>query len=148
MLYEDIKSTTIATMKAGGEDKAVKLNVLRMLKSAIDSESKDTKAEITDSLVEKVLVRELKKRQEAMDAYLKAGAQQQFAVEQAEAVVIKMFLPEQLDAAEVSAKIDEVITMIGPNIGLVMKEMKTFVGARFPGKDLADMVKNKIAQSK
>jgi uncharacterized protein YqeY len=152
MLYEQIKEDLIFAMKQPmkalvnieNDDRALRIGTLRMTKAAIDREAKDTGVEITDELVTKVLAREMKKRQESIEQYAKAGAVQLVAVETAEAAVLKPYLPQQMDKAKVEAMIDEVIKMHGKSIGPVMKEMKLRVGAAFPGKDLADLVKAKL----
>ncbi|MNL08237.1 Yqey-like protein [compost metagenome] len=150
MLYEQIKTQIIATMKTECDDRTLRLLVLRGLKSAIDAEAKvrfgmsESAATPPDDLVESVLVREIKKRQDSMQQYAKVGATELHDKELTETKIIAMFLPEQLGKQEVELKIDEVIESVGKNIGPVMKEMKAWAGARFPGKELADLVKAKL----
>lgn len=145
-LYEQIKAQIIETMKGQAEDKTIRLLVLRGLKSAIDLQAKEGMGEITDALVETVLVRELKKRNDSMEQYAQVGAIQLHNVEMTEALIISTFLPTQMTEEEVRSKLAEVVAQHGPNIGPVMKEMRAFCGARFPGKNLADLVKAAVAR--
>ncbi len=150
ILYEKIKKAIAETMRSKDDGRELRLSVLRGLKSSIDLEVKEqygpaTILTVGDEFVEKVLVRELKKRQDSMDQYAKVGATELHDKEAAEAKIIKGYLPEQLSVAEVEAKIDEVIAAVGKSIGPVMKEVKAWAGARFAGKELADLVKAKLA---
>lgn len=149
ILYEKIKKAITETMRSNDDGRTLRLNVLRGLKSSIDLEAKEAYGPadvltVGDELTEKVLVRELKKRQDSMEQYAKVGATELHDKEAAEAKIILGYLPQQLDVAEVEAKIDEVVASVGKNIGPVMKEMKAWAGARFPGKALADLVKAKL----
>lgn len=153
-LYERIKADMMATLKGAAEDRTTRLIVLRGIKSVVDLDAKEHGHGLqTDDLVEKVLVRELKKRADAEASYamaqnvesaspeIKAAAAESAAREQQEAQIIKEYLPTPMTREEVDAKLTEVITRLGPSIGPVMKEMRAFTGARFPGKELADLVK-------
>lgn len=154
MLYEQIKNQIVTTMKGQAEDRMLRLTLLRGLKAAIDLQVKEDYAAaagknastamvaaVGDGIVEKVLVRELKKRVEAEEAFRKAGALDAAAAEVAESAIIKQFLPQPMSVEEVQAKLVQVVETLGKNIGPVMKEMREFCGARFPGKDLSEMVK-------
>lgn len=151
MLYERIKADIVTTMLEGRHtDLKHKLMVLRSLKASIDTQVKDERgpsdAPPPDALVELCLSRELKKRQEAQLAYEKADAVDAAESERLEAEIIRAYLPKPLSVEEVRDQLIIVMASItNPSIGPVMKEMQEFCGARFPGKDLSDMVKAAVA---
>ncbi len=69
--------------------------------------------ELTDDDVVAVLTTEAKKRREAAEAFEDAGRTEMAAKERAEAEVLADYLPEQLDAEEISALVREAIEQTG-----------------------------------
>lgn len=54
---------------------------------------------LTEDEIEQVVRRELKKRQDAQETYAKAGRAELAASEEAASVVLRVYLPQQLDAS-------------------------------------------------
>ena len=71
-----------------------------MVISAAYNESKRARRDLTDDEVVQVLTREVKTRNESVEAYTNAGRADAAEREKAEIEVIRGYLPEQLDASE------------------------------------------------
>lgn len=119
------------------------LSVLRMLKSSLHNKSIETKAELDDAQVVKVLKTEAKKRGDAAEAYRAGGRPELAAQEDEELIVIQKYLPAQLDDAAVRALIDEVVAELGDGaqFGVVMKTVMAKAGSQADGKQVSALVK-------
>jgi uncharacterized protein YqeY len=97
-----------------------------------------------------VLSRELKRRDEAAEAFSAAGRTDSAEREIAEREVIAAFLPPQLDAAEVEAIVDEVLGgggFAGPSaMGQAMREVMARVKGRADGRAVSDLVRRRLVE--
>ena len=128
---EKIQADMRAAMKSGEKEK---LSTLRMLISALQYEevAKGKPLEEADFLT--ILQREVKKRNEAADAFRAGGREEDALKEEREAVILKAYMPQQMTEAEIRAAIEAVIAEKAisdkAQMGMLMKEMM----ARFKGK--------------
>ena len=122
-LKEQIRSATVVAMKAGEKDA---VGALRMLSAAITNREKDARRELTDDEVREVAAKEVKKRNESIEAFSAAGREELVAKERAELAVLSAYAPEQLSDAALDAIIDEVIAASGVTS---VKEMGKVMGA-------------------
>ena len=83
----------------------VAAGTLRMALAAITNAevAGDTAKELSDDETLKVVAKEAKKRNEAIEAYQGAGREDLAAKESAELVVLEAYLPAQLSDAEIAA---------------------------------------------
>ena len=121
---------------------------LRNLKAAILNEEVATgKREegLSDSEIEKVIAREVKKRGESAKLYRDNARPELAEPEEKEAEVLKAYLPEQLDEAELRKIIEQKIAELdasGPAaMGQVIGAVKAAVGNKADGATLAGLVK-------
>ena len=80
---------------------------------------------LTDAEMQQVVAREVKKRQDSIEAYGKAGRQDLVDAEGAELSVLQAYLPAQLSPDEARARVTEIILEVrggGPPLGA--KDMK------------------------
>lgn len=141
-LYDELKSQMKTAMKAGDKQR---LSVVRMLISAINYVGIDE--ELNDEVVLQVLQKEAKKRREAIEAYSKAGREEQAKQEEYELSVIEEYLPKMMTTEEVEAKARELLAdfegnNMGQAIGLVMRELK----GKAEGGIVAKVVKNVLSK--
>ena len=127
--------------------------VLRNLKAAIlNEEVAQNKREqgLSDSEVEQVIAREVKKRTESIKLYVHGGRQELADNEQAEIDVLSPYLPAQLTEEEVRKLIDEAIIESGASspadMGKVIGVVKAKAGTSADGALVARLVK--VALSK
>lgn len=143
-LTADLKQAMLAKDTA-------KVTVLRGLKSVIlDAEVAAGKrdAGIDDSEIEKLLMKEVKKRKEAIDMYEASGRGDLVESEKFEKKIVETYLPKQLSDQEISEKIDEVMLTIDEGeiaqIGVIIGKVKMLVGSTADGATIARLVKEKI----
>jgi uncharacterized protein YqeY len=147
-----LKDTIQNDMKAallGGDRFAG--DTLRNLKAAIlDEEVKQNKRDegLSDEEIEKVIVREVKKRNESITIYSQNGRPELAETEQKEAEVLQRYLPEQLSEDKireiVTAKIAE-LGVSGPQaMGQVIGSVKQQVGNTADGALVARIVKETL----
>ena len=136
-LQQDVKDA----MRSGDKRR---LGVIRLVMAAIKQREVDERIELDDAQVTAVLDKMAKQRRESIDQYTKAGRDDLVDQESYELDLLKAYLPEQLDDAEIDAMIDEALQSTGASsikdMGKVMGQLKSKLQGR------ADMgaVSNKI----
>ena len=145
-----LKETLDADLKAAMRDKdALKLSVVRMLKSAIKYREIEEMKPLEDAGVLAVIGTEIKRRRDSADQY-RAGNRQELAEkEEAEIRILQAYQPAQLGEAELRAKVDEVIAKTGAqgpkDMGAVMKALLPEVQGRAEGKVVSELVKARLS---
>lgn len=124
---------------------------LRGLKAAILNEevAKGLREQgLPDEDIEKLLVREAKKRLEAAGLFEQGGNQTSADKERKEADLIGNYLPEQLSEAEVQKLVDEAMAEVQPagvkDMGRVIGAVKAKAGNSADGSLVARLVKEKL----
>jgi uncharacterized protein YqeY len=139
---EEIKQA----MKAGDKDKVA---VLRMVVCELQNEAKRERSELDEGAEQAVLRRELKKRQESIEAFRAGGREDLARFEEYAAGLIEQMLPKQMDEAELSALIDSVIAETGAtsarDMGKVMSAVMAQGGPRVDGKTASRLVKERLS---
>lgn len=121
----------------------VALGTLSLLKSELVKASKESTAggRIDDELVVRVARKEVKRREEAIDVYRKAGRADSARREEAEMAVLKAYLPAAMSEAEVEGEVAAVIAELKPDgpkgFGMVMKAATARLAGRAEGGQVA-----------
>jgi uncharacterized protein len=126
-------------MRAGEETRK---NTLRLLVTAVRnaeipperSEGDDgpQRVELTDEAVMDIIRRQVKQRQDSIEAYTKANRNDLRAIEEAELAILQVYLPAQMGRDEVEAAARAVIERVGAKgpadkgkvMGPVMAELR------------------------
>ncbi|HEY8338569.1 MAG TPA: GatB/YqeY domain-containing protein [Egibacteraceae bacterium] len=146
-LADQLQSDLTAAMKA--RDTA-SVKTLRMLLAEVRNVavSPGHSGEVTDDEVMDVLTRQAKRRNEAAEAYRKAGRDDLADAELAELEVIRRYLPEQLDEQALRAIIDEAVAATGASgpgdLGKVMGAVMPKVKGRADGKQVNALVRERL----
>ena len=147
-LKDDISADLKTAMLARDEFTTM---TLRGLKAAILNEEVATGARdqgLADSAIEQLLVREVKKREEAARLFEQGGNQPSADKERAEVALLVKYLPEQLSEAEVVALVDEAVAELKPegmkDMGRVIGAVKAKAGTTADGSLLAKLVKERL----
>jgi uncharacterized protein YqeY len=140
-LKEQIRAATVVAMKAGEKDT---VGALRMLSAAITNREKDARRELTDDEVREVAAKEVKKRNESIEAFSAAGREELVAKERAELAVLSAYAPEQLSDAELDAIIDEAIAASGATSAKEMGKVMGAVMAKAKGRVDGGVVQEKV----
>lgn len=121
----------------------VALSTLSLLKSELVRASKDGGAggQIDDDLVMRVARKEVKRREEAIDVYRKAGREESAGREEQEMKILRTLLPQPMTEAEIEAEVRAVIAEVKPDgpkgFGLVMKTATARLAGRADGNQVA-----------
>jgi uncharacterized protein YqeY len=125
---------------------------LRGLKAAILNEevaqNKRDEEGLDDNTIEQIVAKEIKKRNESAALYDQNNRQDSAADERREADILSVYLPQQLNEAELKTVVDAKVTeldatdmkMMGQVIGAVKKE----VGNTADGSMIAKLVKEAL----
>lgn len=140
-IQNDMKAALLGGDRFVGE-------TLRNLKAAILSEEvaqgkRDTG--LSDEEIEKIIAREVKKRQESLAIYEQNGRDELADVERKEAAVLAVYLPEQLsedEIREIAKTVIEAMDNVGPSLmGQVIGGVKAKAGNSADGATIARVVK-------
>jgi len=144
-LTDDVK----AAMLAGD---APRVECLRGLRSVIlyaEVAAGKRDEGLSDSEIEALFAKEVKKRQESADLYVQGGSKERADKELAEKAIIEQYLPQQLSAEEIERVIDDVISQTGASgmqaMGKVIGEVKKRCGNAADGSIIATVVKEKLS---
>lgn len=135
-------------MKARDE---VRVATLRMAIAAVREEAvSGTQArELSDDDVEKVLRTQVKRRDEAAEAFQAAGRDEQAQRELDERSILSAYLPEEMDDDDLESLVDEALAAGGftepSQMGQAMNAAMAAVAGRAEGKRVSAMVKAKLA---
>ncbi len=139
-LFDRLQSELVEARRRRDEQA---LNTLSLLKSEVVRASKDpgSSPSIDDDLVLRVARREVKKRQEAIDVYRKAGREESAQREEAEMAILRGYIPAGLSDADVEAEVKAVIEEVKPEgpkgFGAVMKAASARLAGRAEGAQIA-----------
>src|ERR1700732_1436080 len=127
-LFQQVDSDLKDAMRARD---AVKLGVLRMLKSALKYgaiEKSGADAELNDADAAQVIRKQAKQRQDSIESFEKGGRPELAAKEKDELAILNAYLPKGLEPEELSKIVRETITEVGATskaqMGAVMKALQ------------------------
>jgi uncharacterized protein YqeY len=144
---EEIRAQLTDAMKRRD---AVATAALRSVLAAIShaSTAGKEKRELSPDDILGVIGREVKKREEAMEAFAAAGRSDRAEAEQAEREVLAAFLPARLSSEELEAIVDEVLATGADAMGPAMKQVMERVKGRADGKVVSDLVKERLGKQR
>ncbi len=138
-LFERIDHDLAASRR---ERDATRLSTLGLLKSEVVRATKEPGAGAADDgLVLRVLRKEVKRREEAARVYETAGRAEAARQEEAEAEVLRGYLPAELDEAELEREVRAAIEEVRPqgprDFGAVMRAATGRLAGRVEGGRIA-----------
>jgi len=143
-INQDIKAAMLAR-------EAAKLAVLRMLKtalmnSAIEKHGAGGVLDEADALA--IVRKEVKKRQDSVEAFEKGGRPEMAATEKDEITILNTYLPQPLSAEELAALVQAAIAEAGAtsrkDMGAVMKIVNAKADGRVDGRTLSSEVQKQL----
>ena len=141
-LLEDLKMY----MKEKNE---VRKNAVQMVRAAILQVEKDNGITLEDEKIIQIIAKEVKKRKDSLDDYIKGGREDIVKQVEEEINILSEYLPKQLSKEEIEKMVKEIIEQVGAesikDMGKVMKEAKEKIGARADGKAINEVVKELLA---
>ena len=138
-LYDRVQSEMVDARRRRDD---IALATLSLLKSELVKASKEGAAgKIDDDLVVRITRKEVKRREEAIEVYRKAGREESARREEAEMAVLRGFLPAAMSEQDVEAEVRAVIAELKPDgpkaFGAVMKAATARLAGRAEGAQVA-----------
>ena len=141
-----LKEKLLEDLKNAMKEKNVnKKNAVQMVRTAILQIEKDKCIEVSDEQIIDIIAKEVKKRKDSLSDYEKADRQDLISQIKEEINTLEEYLPKQLTDEELEEEIKKIINMVGAtnikDMGKVMKEAKTTIGAKADGKRINEAVR-------
>ena len=144
-LVERINEDMKAAMKAQDKES---LNVIRMLKSAVQLAKIELKHDLSDEEVVDVVSKQIKMRKDSIVEFSKASREDLVSQYEQEVNILNKYMPEQLSLEEVENIIDEAFDLVNPTsqkqMGLIMKEVNPKVRGKFDMGEVSKLIKNRL----
>ncbi|MFT5226680.1 MAG: hypothetical protein ACI8XX_002445 [Polaribacter sp.] len=141
-LQSDMKSS----MKNGDKSR---LLVIRTMLAAIKQIEVDERIEPDDVRIVGILDKMLKQRRESISQFAAASRNDLIAIEEAELVIIKEFLPEALSEEKIAELIEQAISSTGATsikeMGKVMGILKPQLQGRADVGQVSQLIKSRLA---
>ncbi|SHH17388.1 GatB/YqeY domain-containing protein [Thermosipho atlanticus] len=142
MLKETIMKDLKNAMKERNE---IKIRTLRLLNSAIKNFEVEKMNSATDEEIGRLVLKEIKKRQESIQAYKAAGREDLAAEEEKELEILKKYAPKMLSEDEIKNIVKEIIKELNAtqkDFGKVMKEAMAKLKGKAEGSVVSKVVKD------
>ena len=139
-LNEDLKTA----MK---EKNNVKKNTIQLLRASILQEEVNSRESLTNDQVEDIIMKEKKKRIDALSQFEKADRKDLVQQTQKELSYINVYLPQPASEYEINEVIEKTIKELNATskeIGKVIKEVRDKLKNRVDGKTISDKVKEEL----
>ena len=137
-LMEDLKNS----MKTKNE---IRKNTVQMVRAAILQIEKDKGITVEDDKILEIIAKEVKTKKDALKDFEKAQRQDLIDQTNQEIEILQEYLPKQLSKEEIKVEVEKIISEIGAttmkDMGAIMKETKTKMGASADGKTINEVAK-------
>jgi len=145
-MFEKINQAIIEAMKNKNKDI---VDVLRMLKGAIQLEEINKKIKLTDDDIALIVSKQIKMRKESISEFEKGNRQDLISKTQSEIEILNDYLPTQLTEQEVNDILDSAIKKLevdNPSqMGLVMREVSPLLKGKTDMSQLSVIIKEKLS---
>ena len=147
-----LKSSLQTDMKSSmkGGEKA-RLLVIRTILAAIKQIEVDERIELDNDRIIAVLDKMAKQRRESIEQFSKGSRDDLIAIEEAELLIIKEYLPEALSETEINALVEQSINSTGAasikDMGKVMGMLRPQLQGRADMGKVSQLIKSRLASS-
>ena len=141
-LLDQVKNDMKEAMKA---KEVAKRDALRLLLSACKQVEVDERKELTDEDVSKIIQKQVKQRLDSASQFKEAGRDDLLEKEESEIAIFMVYMPKQLDDAEIEEVVKAIITQVGAesmkDMGKVMGAASKQLSGKADGKRINECVK-------
>lgn len=142
-ITEDMKTAMRAKDSA-------RLGTIRLLQAAMKQKEVDERVELDDVAIVAIVDKLIKQRKDSIAAYEAANRQDLADVEKAEMEVLKVYLPERMSEAEITAAVQAIVAEIGAagpgDMGKVMGAVKSQLAGKADMSLVSAAVKAALSQ--
>ena len=122
----------------------IRLSVIRLVMSAVKNTEIARRADLSDTDILGVIAKEVRQRQESIEAFKQGNRHDLVAREEAELVILQEYLPEQMTREEIIAAARRVIEEVGAqgpgDKGKVMPKIIAQLKGRADGREINAVV--------
>lgn len=146
-----IKEDLLKELKDAMQNKDIlKKETITMLRAAILQVEKDSQKELSESEIEAIVAKEVKKRKESIQDFEKGGRQDLVDQTNKEIEILSKYLPEQLTEEEIRKLTIDAISFTGAisikDMGKVMGVLREKTQGKADGKLVSDIVKEELSK--
>jgi len=146
-LLEKIDTQYLEAMKAKD---AARISTLRLLKSALKNKEIETRKTLEDADILSVIQSQIKTRRDSVEMFLKGNRAELAEKEKAEITILQEFLPAQLSADQLKAKIEAIINETGAqsiqDMGKVMGKANADLKGQADMSEVSKIVKDALTK--
>jgi hypothetical protein len=125
------------------------VGTLRLLNAEIKQVEVDTRSELNDGDIIKIIGKMIKQRKDAAEQYDQANRPELAATERAESKILTAYLPQQLSSEEIQALVEKIITQTNAqgmqDMGRVMGQLQTEIAGRADMSEVSAIVKSRLS---
>ena len=125
------------------------LGTIRLIQAAIKQKEVDDRIFLDDSNVIVIIEKMLKQRSDSIEAFKKANRKDLVDKEEFEVVVLKKYMPQQMELAEVDKIIQDIIKKTGASsmkdMGPVMSQVKEILAGKANMAEVSKIIKIKLS---
>ena len=133
-LKERINEDMKAAMRA---KESARLGTIRLLMAEMKRKEVDERIELDDAAIIAIVDKMLKQRKDSIAAFENAGRTELADIEKAESEALKVYLPQRMSEAEITAAVQAIMVRVGAKSAADMGKVMAAVKAELAGK--ADM---------
>lgn len=145
-MKDKLQKDMIEAMK---EHNKKKLDVIKLLKAAIQMEEINSKKELSDEEILNIIVKQVKMRKDALVDFEKASRNDLIDAYNEEINILNQYLPTALTEEEIIKIIDDAFEIIKPtstsDMGKIMKEVSPKLKARADMGEVSKIIKDKLS---
>lgn len=146
-----LKQDLMAALKEAMQNKdTLRKETITMLRAAILQVEKDELKELTETEMQAIVAKEVKKRRESIVDFEKGGRPDIVEQLNKEIEILSVYLPEQLTEEEITKMVLEAIAQVGAtsmrDMGKVMGSLKEKTAGKADGKLVSDIVKAELSK--
>lgn len=123
-------------------------NTIQSIRASILQEEKDKQIELDNVGIEAIIMKEKKKRVDALEQFKKANREDLINQTEHEIKVLEGYLPEQMSEEDIEFEVARIINEVDAqsikDLGIVMRAAKQELGNSVDGKLLSEIVKRKL----
>lgn len=146
-----LKQDLMGALKEAMQNKdTLRKETITMLRAAILQVEKDELKELTETEMQAIVAKEVKKRRESIVDFEKGGRPDIVEQLNKEIEILSVYLPEQLTEEEITKMVVEAISSVGAtgmrDMGKVMGSLKEKTAGKADGKLVSDIVKAELSK--
>ena len=145
-MKEKLQKDLIDAMKA--HDKK-KIDVIKLVKAAIQNEEISSKKELSDEEVLSIITKQVKMRSDAIKEFEKADRTDLIDAYNEEIAILSEYMPKALTEEEAIQIIDDAFALVNPtgpsDMGKIMKEVSPKLKNRFDMSKASTIIKDKLS---